>query len=127
MPGLAGRGVSTAVDGYWTVTLQGYPPVDTQDLTLDEIEAAEKACGVPYTLMDPRESVRIARALFVVCMVRGGMDEDKALKAAGQLRLAVLHGAFTWQRLERSQPPQVLAAAGDETGPPSSAATSGRG
>lgn len=111
-------------EGYWLVKLEGYPEVSTDELTLDEVETAEKACGVPYSLMDPRQSVRIARALFVVLMIRAGMAEDVALKESGTIKLAKLHGAFTWHPVDRSRPPLVTDAAGSEDGPPSAAPTS---
>lgn len=111
-------------DGYWLVRLEGFPEVSTDDLTLTEVETAEKASGVPYSLMDPRSSIRIARALFVVCMMRAGMGEDVALKQAQDLRLRVLHGAFTWERANRERPAVVGDAEGSEADPPPSAATS---
>lgn len=121
-------------DGSWLVSLEGYPEVSTDDLTLDELETAEKACGVPYTLMDPHASVRIAKALLGVVLVRanvaGGMAqgaaENDALKRVGKLTTRSLHGAFTYQPPARVQA-QLAAAVEGLTDPPSSAATSNAG
>lgn len=110
-------------DGSWLVSLEGYPEVTTDELTLDELETAERACGVPYTLMDPHVSVRIAKALLAVLLIKAGATEDDALKQAGKLTVRKLHGAFTYLPPEKPRP----AAASSDTepaDPPPSAPTS---
>lgn len=118
-------------DGSWLVRLEGYPDTDTDDLTLDEVELAEKVSGVPYTLMDPHISVRVAKALLGVVLLRANLAagmaqepaEDKAVKAAGKLTTRKLHGAFVYQAPSRkSAPPAIVE--GELADPPLSAPTS---
>lgn len=119
-------------DGAWLVQLEGHPDVSTDDLTLDELEIAEKACGVPYTLMDPHVSVRIAKALFAVMVRRAlinegvaeGVAEERALQQVRKLTTRSLHGAFTYLPPTDPQPASV---GGGDSSPPSSAATSNAG
>lgn len=118
-------------DGSWLVQLEGYPELDTDQLTLDELEVAERACATPYTLMDPHVSVRIAKALLAMVLLRHNLDrglpqaeaEDAALKATGKLTTAKLHGAFTYlpAQVKRALAP---ATGGEPADPPVSAATS---
>lgn len=118
-------------DGSWLLKLEGHPEVSTDDLTLDELETAERACDVPYTLMDPHVSIRIAKALLGVMLTRAnlaaGMEqkqaEDQALKAAGKLPVRKLHGAFTY--VPATKPP--AAAGGAPADPPALAPTSSAG
>lgn len=99
-----GRADVSSTAGHWVCRLEGHPDVTTDDLTLDELEMAERASGVPYTLMDPHLSVKVAKALLAVMLVRakrqGGMPqqqaEDEALAVAGGLRVEKLHHAFTF-------------------------------
>lgn len=121
----------SARDGSWLLTLEGYPQVSTDDLTLDELEAAEKACGVPYTLMDPHVSVRIAKALLGVVLTRANLGagmsqadaEDKALQTVGKLPVRRLHGAFIYVAPEKP----AARAGGAPADPPVSAPTSDAG
>lgn len=113
------------LDGSYLCKLDGYPAVSTDDLTLDELEVAERACGVPYTLMDPHASVRIAKALFAVMMHKAGMGEDEAVKAAGKLTTKRLHGAFTY--VSPTQAARAAAVGGATSDPPSPAPTSSAG
>lgn len=90
-------------DGNWKVRLQ-LPGEDgkvlrssTDDLTLAQIDVAERASGVPWALWDPRRSVRVAMGLFVVLLVADGSKEDDALQLVQQLPGSVLTGAFTWE------------------------------
>lgn len=122
------------LDGSWLCKLEGHPDVSTDDLTLDELEIAERSCGVPYVLMDPHASVRVAKALFAVMLMRAKLDagtpqrqaEDEAVKAAGKLTTKRLHGAFAW--VPPSGPPLPPATDGEVAAdPPASAPTSDAG
>lgn len=120
-------------DGSWTIRLEGHEQVSTDDLTLDELEMAERACGVPYTLMDPHVSVRIAKALLAVCLLRANLRagmaeaaaEDDALRRVRKLTTAALHGAFQWVPPGKPRPPATGTEAPAD--PPLSAATSPAG
>lgn len=123
-------------DGSWLVSLEGYPELSTDDLTLDELDVAERACGVPYTLMDPHVSVRIAKALLGVVLLRAnlnsGMDESAAqadaLARVGKLTTRTLHGAFTYVKpTDPRKAAQLQAEVEGSASPPSSAATSPAG
>lgn len=125
-------------DGSWLVTLEGYPPISTDDLTLDELEVAERACAVPYTLMDPHVTIRVAKALLGVVLLKANLErgleqqaaEDDALKTAGKLTVRKLHGAFTYvppTDPEKAAQLARVAAEREAAGPPSPAATSPAG
>lgn len=116
----------SARDGSWLCRLEGYPDVSTDDLTLDELEVAERACGVPYVLMDPHASVRIAKALFAVMIHKAGAAEDEALKLAGKLTTRKLHNAFTYV-LPTKPAPQPATGGGVTADPPAPAPTSATG
>lgn len=108
----------------WTIQLDGYEPVSTNDLRLREVAIVEKVSGVPYTLMNPHASVKVATALFVVLAMRGGMPEQAALDYAENLTVEALHGAFEFDPGDQGAPP---AADGDVANPPDSAPTSATG
>jgi len=82
--------------GHWLCKLEGYPDLDTDQLRLKDVVIAEKVCGLPYTMLDPRASTQVAIALFVLMLVRQGVDEDEAIEQAENLHVQVLHGAFTY-------------------------------
>jgi len=104
-------------DGNWRIRLElpdgKVLESSTDELTLAQMDVAERASGVPWALWDPRRSVRVAIGLFVVLLVRDGTAEDKALQLAQELPGKVLTGAFTWE-----QPEDPLPATGEHTDPP---------
>lgn len=106
--------------GCWLVELEGYPALSTDDLTLDELEVAERASGIAYSQMNPLVSIRAAKALLVLVLIRGGAPEDEALTKAATIRAGELHGAFTY--VHPSLPPRPRSQ--EDGGPPSSAPTS---
>jgi hypothetical protein len=110
-------------DGRWRLHLDGFPEVTTDELTLDEVETAERVCGVPYVLLNPHASAKEAKALLVLLMMRGGVPEKDALKAAGKLPLKTLAGAFVYEFPDEL--PATLAAEAPD--PPSSGPTSAPG
>lgn len=89
---------------HWRVTVEGFPPITTSELTIGEAELAEVVSGVPYTLMNPISSVRVAKALLVILLRRSRVNEGltpevaekEALAAVDGMPLSVLHGAFTF-------------------------------
>jgi hypothetical protein len=86
-------------DGSWLCRLKLDGKVleaSTDDLTLDQLDVAEQVSGVPWPLMNPGGSVRVAKALFAVLMIRAGMEEDEALRRCGELTAEKLHDAFEW-------------------------------
>lgn len=106
-------------DGCWRLHLDGVPDVTTDDLTLDDVEIAERVCGVPYVMLNPLASAKEAKALLTVLLVRAGRTEDDALEAARRTPLRVISRAFTWV-----PPDRPLRAVGDDSDPPASAPTS---
>lgn len=117
------------LDGAWLMRHAGVE-VSTDDLTLDELDVAERACGTPYVLLQPLARARDAKALLAVCLIRGKVAagasrqqaEDEALAAAGSLTLGELAGAFQWVPATDPQPAPEA-----PTDPPSSAVTSAAG
>jgi hypothetical protein len=110
-------------DGRWRITLEGFPDVTTDELTLDDIETAEKVAGVPWVIINPLASAKEAKALLTLLLIRAGIPEAEALKAAGKTTLKKLAGAFRYEMPDR-QPATGAATAGGESDPPSSAPTS---
>lgn len=104
-------------DGRWRVHLDGFPDVTTDDLTLDDIETAEKVCGVPWVLINPLASAKEAKALLTLLLIRAGIPEGEALKTAGRTSLRRLAGAFRYELPDREQTP-AAAADGSEPDPP---------
>lgn len=116
---------------YWQVEVEGFPPITTSELTLDEAALAEQVSGVPWVLMNPVASVKVAKALLVILLKRSRVNagateqaaEDEAIKVAGSMPVGTLHDAFTFVQGEEDKPQ----AGHDGTGPPSSAPTSASG
>jgi hypothetical protein len=107
-------------DGCWRLHLDGVPDVTTDELTLDDVEIAERVCDVPYPLLNPLASARQAKALLTVLLVRAGRSEDEALETASRTPLRVISQAFTWVPPDRP----LRAVSDGTTDPPSSAPTS---
>jgi hypothetical protein len=96
-------------DGSWQVRLElddgTTLEASTDDLTLAQLDVAERASGIPWPIMDPRRSARVAMALFAVLLIRNGTAEDKALALAAEFPASKLHGAFTYVPPEDPLPP----------------------
>jgi hypothetical protein len=110
-------------DGRWRIRLKGYPDVTTDELTLDDVEIAEKVAGVPWVLLNPLASAKEAKAFLTLTLMRAGVTEDEALKAASKTPLSDLASAFTFEMANR-QPATTSIIGKGEADPPSSAATS---
>ena len=93
----------TLNEGRWRIHLDGFPDVTTDELTLDDIEMVERVCSVPWVLINPLASAKEAKGLLTVLLIRGGIPESEALKAAGKTTLKKLAGAFRYE-LEDRQP-----------------------
>jgi hypothetical protein len=114
-------------DGRWRIKLDGFPDVTTDELTLDDIETVEKVAGVPWVMINPLASAKEAKGLLTILLVRAGVAEDEALKAAGKTTLQKLAHAFTYEMPER-QPAIVNMGSGEAVpDPPTLAPTSAGG
>lgn len=104
-------------DGTWHVRLElddgKVLTSSTDDLTLAQVDTVERVSGIPWALWDPRRSVRVAMALFVVLLIADGDSEDKALTRAQELPRKTLTGAFRWD-----PPADPLPTTGERTDPP---------
>jgi hypothetical protein len=107
----------TLNEGRWRVHLEGFPDLTTDELTLDDIETVEKVCAVPWVLINPLASAREAKGLLAVLLIRGGVPEPEALKAAGKTTLKKLAGAFRYE-LENRQPATAALDDGGDADPP---------
>lgn len=110
-------------DGRWRVELEGFPSITTDELTLDDIETAEKVAGVPWVMINPLASAKEAKCLLTVMLMRAGIPEGEALKAAGKTSLRALAGAFRYEVPDR-QPATLTAVGSADAGPPRLAPTS---
>ncbi len=94
--------MSTPRHAHWLVRLPAAAGlgddvlVDTDDLTLDEGELAEKASGTPWTLLNPAARASDAKALFLVVAMRCGLPEPAAVDALRKLTLRDAQGCFTY-------------------------------
>jgi len=115
-------------DGRWRVELEGFPAITTDELTLDDIEIVEKIAGVPWVMINPLATAKEAKGMLTVMLVRAGIPEGEALKAAGKTSLRKLATAFRYELPDRDQPATaVTSGSRDDAGPPSSAPTSEAG
>jgi hypothetical protein len=113
-------------DGRWRIKLDGFPDVTTDELTLDDIETVEKVAGVPWVMINPLASAKEAKGLLTILLVRAGVAEDEALKAAGKTTLQKLAHAFTYEMPDRQ--PATGSITGDgASDPPTLAPTSAGG
>lgn len=113
----AGAARETLPEVRWRIRLEGFPDLTTDELTLDDIETAEKVCGVPWVLINPLASVKEAKALLALLLMRAGVPEAEALKAAGKTTLRKLAGAFT-PELSTREPSPAVGDDGSEPDPP---------
>jgi hypothetical protein len=112
-----------SADGrHWTVAVEGHEPTTTNDLTLAEVEIAERVSGVPWVLMNPHASMSVAIALVAIVARRSGMGDDEAVEYARALPVHRLHRAFVFVPGERPDGDDEL-----ERDPPRSAPTSASG
>lgn len=114
----------TLGDGRWRVHLDGFPDVTTDELTLDDIDTVEKVCGVPWVLINPLASAKEAKGMLTVLLVRAGIPEDEALKAAGKTPLPKLAKAFRYELPDREATPEPASSNGEAPDPPRLAPTS---
>jgi hypothetical protein len=107
-------------DGSWHVRLeledQKVLTTSTDDMTLMQVDVVERVSGVPWALWDPRRSVRVAMALFVLLLVNDGTPEQQALEKVQQLTYPTLLGAFRWE--PPTNPLPATAGAEERTDPP---------
>lgn len=77
----------------WLVKFEG-EVLNTEDLTLDELEAIETATSVPWITFNPVTSVPVAKALLALCLVKSGLSDDVAREKVGQYRVRDLKDVF---------------------------------
>lgn len=118
------QGQSPFADYHWRIEFEGLPSVTTDELTLDEVEIVERVGGVPWVNINPRASLRVAKALLVVMAIRAGESEDAAFKRLSKLNLKQIKRAFIFVEGDMGDRPVD----GQEAaGPPSLAPTSPAG
>lgn len=74
----------------WIITLHGRS-CSSDEFTLADLEAAEKAAGQPWSLLNPLASIPVARAFAGIALRMQAVDDvDAALEAmtAGDLKRA---------------------------------------
>jgi hypothetical protein len=67
---------------------------NTDDLTLDEVEAVESASGVSWGFMNPLRSSQTAKALLAAFLVRDGVSDADARVQVGALKLKTAKHTF---------------------------------
>jgi hypothetical protein len=94
----------------------------TDDLTLEEIEAAEDSSGVPWLFLTPT-SAKGARAFLTLGYIRAGLSDGEVVARVKQLRSGDLDGVFTVVPARRT-PPAPPAPAGTGSAEDPTAASS---
>lgn len=79
---------------------------NTDDLTLDEIEAVEAASGVSWGLLNPLRSAPAAKALIAAFLIADGVPDADARVQVGALKLKTVKHAFEYVEDEDSLPDQ---------------------
>lgn len=79
----------------WVVRYEGQE-INTDDLTLAELDAVAEASGSPWALMNPIADAKVAMGFIGLCMVKAGLSDDEAAKKAAAITPKDIRGAFTW-------------------------------
>lgn len=69
---------------------------NTDDLTLDEVEAVEAASGVPWGFMNPLRSVSTAKAIYAAFLVSDGDSDADARTKVGALTMKTAKHTFRY-------------------------------
>ena len=93
----------------------------TDDLTLDEVEAAEDQSGIPWLMLTPTQA-KGARALLSLGYVRAGWSTQRIADQFAALRSGNLDGVFTVVPARQTPPTTVRPPTG--AGDPPTAASS---
>ena len=117
------QGSNPFADYHWRVEFEGRT-VTTDELTLDEIELVERVSGTPWVNINPRASLKCAKALLIVMAIRAGEAEDAAFRRLSKLNLKAIKRAFVFVEGDDGDRPPAAAEAAD---PPSLAPTSATG
>lgn len=86
-------------DGSWQLdmTVDGKRlQLNTDDLTLDELDVAEQISGIAWAAINPLRSVRAAKGLLAVLLIRAGTAEDVAEKEVGALTMGAVSDVFAY-------------------------------
>ena len=79
----------------WRIVFDGSQVV-SDELTVGELEAVEKAAGAPWSLLNPLKSVQQAKAFLGVLMVRSGLTDEQMTERVGRLTLGDIKEAFQY-------------------------------
>jgi hypothetical protein len=94
--------------------------MSTDDFTLDEIEAIEENTEVPWLLLDPAKSMKVARAFIKMACIRAGIPDEeigeRIPKTVGDLQ-----GVLTLVPARKT--PLKAVATGTDPVPPTSASS----
>lgn len=81
---------------HWIFRLPGLPEIDSDNLTLDDVERFEAASGTPWSQINPAARAKDAAAVALVLALRAGKTEDEAEAWVKGLTLGQLRGAYTY-------------------------------
>lgn len=77
----------------WLIKIDGHE-VSSDDLTLDDLDALEKATGTPWSALNPWRHATHAREFIRRALVLSGVPQEDADARADNLRLSDIKGAF---------------------------------
>ena len=117
------QGSNPFADYHWRVEFDGYPPVTTDEMTLDEVEMIERVTDTPWVNLNPRASMKVAKAMVVVLAMRAGMAENEAFEQLGSMNLKSIKRTFIFVEGDAGDRPPAKA----DSDPPSLAPTSATG
>lgn len=79
----------------WLIKIRG-SEVSSDDFTLEELEAVEKASGTPWSVLNAYREIRVAKAMLAVVLVRLGVPDTLMVKELSALTLRDIKSAFVW-------------------------------
>lgn len=88
----------------------------SDDLTLEELEAVEETSGEPWSMLNPVRSVKSAKALLAVALMRAGVPDEEIGQRLGALTVKDIKDVFDWEE-DSSGPLGVATSSGSSSGP----------
>lgn len=82
------------------ITQVGDFELDSDDLTLEELDQVEKATGVAWSLLNPWRDVNVAKEFIRIAYVRSGLEPAHAEAKANTLRGRDIRSAFDFRQDE---------------------------
>lgn len=80
----------------WRITVGDLPPLDSDDMTVEELGEVERISGTPWSIANPLREVTVAKAFAAVVLLRSGVPEKEVPARLTTLTARDLKNAFEW-------------------------------